>query len=157
HGRGGVLRPRLDHGGRTHRGARHAGGAEGEIRGAHHRRRLRAPGASGKRSVNRSVSKLGKVLRRPPSALSAFVRKELHHILRDRQTLAILLLMPLTQVLLFGYALRTDIRDLRVSVVDPTPDVVTMRLRSRLAATDRFHLVSVSPTTNVLEEQFQRR
>ena len=57
----------------------------------------------------------------------AFVTKELHHILRDRQTLAILLLMPLVQVLLFGYALRTDIRDLRVAVVDPTPDVVTLR------------------------------
>jgi ABC-2 type transport system permease protein len=48
------------------------------------------------------------------------VWKELRHILRDRQTLAILLLMPLVQVLLFGYALRTDVRDLRVAVVDPT-------------------------------------
>ena len=52
---------------------------------------------------------------RPPSALGAFVRKELHHILRDRQTLTILLLMPLVQVLMFGYALRTDVRDLRVA------------------------------------------
>jgi ABC-2 type transport system permease protein len=42
--------------------------------------------------------------KRPPSTLGAFVTKELHHILRDRQTLAILLLMPLVQVLLFGYA-----------------------------------------------------
>jgi ABC-2 type transport system permease protein len=85
------------------------------------------------------------------------VLKELHHILRDRQTLAILLLMPLVQVLLFGYALRTDIRDLRVAVVDPTPDVVTLRLRSRLAATDRFRLVKVSSTTNVLPDLFERR
>ena len=95
--------------------------------------------------------------RRPPSTLGAFVTKELHHILRDRQTLAILLLMPLVQVLLFGYALRTDIRDLRIAVVDPTPDALTVRLRSRLAATTRFHVVNVSPTTNVIEELFQRR
>ena len=95
--------------------------------------------------------------RRPPSTLGAFVTKELHHILRDRQTLAILLLMPLVQVLLFGYALRTDIRDLRIAVVDPTPDVLTLRLRSRLAATTRFHVVNVSPTTNVIEGLFQRR
>ena len=95
--------------------------------------------------------------RRPPSTLGAFVTKELHHILRDRQTLAILLLMPLVQVLLFGYALRTDIRDLRVAVVDPTPDMVSLRLRSRLAATTRFHLVNVSSTTNVIEGLFQRR
>src|SRR4051812_44425782 len=95
--------------------------------------------------------------RGPSSPLTAFVTKEMHHILRDRQTLAILLLMPLVQVLLFGYALRTDIRDLRVAVVDPTPDVATLRLRSRLAATSRFRLVKVSTTTNVLPELFQRR
>ena len=95
--------------------------------------------------------------RGPSSPLTAFVRKELHHILRDRQTLAILLLMPLVQVLLFGYALRTDIRDLRVAVVDPTPDMMSLRLRSRLAATTRFHLVNVSSTTTVIEGLFQRR
>ena len=92
-----------------------------------------------------------------PSTLAAFVRKEIHHILRDRQTLAILLFMPLVQVLLFGYALRTDIRDLRVAVVDPTPDAMTLRLRGRLESTSRFRVVSVSASTNSLEELFQRR
>src|SRR6187551_3939438 len=94
---------------------------------------------------------------RPSSPLAAFVRKELRHILRDRQTLAILLLMPLVQVLLFGFALRTDVRDLRVAVVDPTPDAMTLRLRSRLEATPRFRIVSVAASTGALEEQFQRR
>jgi ABC-2 type transport system permease protein len=94
---------------------------------------------------------------RSPGALGAFVRKELHHILRDRQTLVILLLMPLVQVLLFGYALRTDVRDLRVAVIDPTPDGVTLRLRNRLESTPRFRIVSVAPSTNGLEGQFQRR
>ena len=94
---------------------------------------------------------------RKPSTLAAFVRKEMHHILRDRQTLAILLLMPLVQVLLFGYALRTDVQDLRVAVVDPTPDPLTIRLRNRLDATPRFRIVSVSASTSALEGQFQRR
>jgi len=94
---------------------------------------------------------------RAPSALGAFVRKEAHHILRDRQTLAILLLMPLVQVLLFGYALRTDVRDLRVAVVDPTPDAVTLRLRGRLEATPRFRIVQVAASTSALEALFQRR
>src|SRR6187549_2516784 len=94
---------------------------------------------------------------RPSSPLAAFVRKELHHILRDRQTLAILLLMPLVQVLLFGYALRTDVRDLRVAVVDPTPDALTLRLRTRLEATPRFRIVTVSASTASLDDQFQRR
>ena len=94
--------------------------------------------------------------RRPPSTLGAFVRKELHHILRDRQTLAILLVMPLVQVLLFGYALRTDIRDLRLAVVDPSPDAQSIRLRGRLEGTPRFRIVRTSSSTLTLEEIFRR-
>jgi len=94
---------------------------------------------------------------RRPSTLAAFVRKEVHHILRDRQTLAILLLMPLVQVLLFGYALRTDVRDLRVAVVDPTPDAMTLRLRGRLESTPRFRIVSVSSQAGTLDGLFERR
>ncbi|HEU4721153.1 MAG TPA: ABC transporter permease [Gemmatimonadaceae bacterium] len=94
---------------------------------------------------------------RAPTALGAFVWKEVRHILRDRHTLAILLLMPLVQVLLFGYALRTDVRDLRLAVVDPTPDVLTLRLRGRLEATSRFRIVQVASGAGVLEGLFQRR
>ena len=43
--------------------------------------------------------------RAPSDALRAFLVKELRHILRDRQTLAILLLLPLAQVVVFGFAL----------------------------------------------------
>ena len=94
---------------------------------------------------------------RRPSTLAAFVRKEVHHILRDRHTLAILLLMPLVQVLLFGYALRTDVRDLRVAVVDPTPNALTMKLRGRLEATPRFRVVSVTSSARSLHDLFERR
>jgi ABC-2 type transport system permease protein len=84
------------------------------------------------------------------------VRKELRHILRDRQTLAILLLMPLVQVLLFGYALRTDIRDLRVVVIDPSPDAQSIRLRGRLEGTPRFRVVRTASGTAALDEMFRR-
>jgi ABC-2 type transport system permease protein len=94
---------------------------------------------------------------RRPSTLAAFVRKEIHHILRDRQTLLILLAMPLVQVLLFGYALRTDIRDVRVVVVDPSPDALTRRLRTALSGSTQLHVVRVVPSAGMLEELFQRR
>jgi len=88
--------------------------------------------------------------------LAAFMVKEVQHILRDRQTLTILILMPLLQVLLFGYALRTDIQDIRVAVVDPTPDYATLALRNRLGATDRFRTVDVLPDASRLETLFRR-
>ena len=88
-------------------------------------------------------------------AFLGFVRKETLHLLRDRQTLAILLLFPVLQVLIFGFAVRTDVRNIAIAVVDPTPDVATRELRERLAASDRFHVVSVAPTPAGLERQFR--
>jgi ABC-2 type transport system permease protein len=88
-------------------------------------------------------------------AFLGFVRKETLHLLRDRQTLAILLLFPVVQVLIFGFAVRTDVRDIAIAVVDPTPDVATQELRERIAASDRFHVASVAASTRDLDRQFR--
>jgi ABC-2 type transport system permease protein len=88
--------------------------------------------------------------------LRAFVIKELRHILRDRQTLAILLLMPLVQVVLFGYALRSEVNDIRLALVDPSPDHATLALRNRFTGTGRFRVVAASASTEVIEPLFRR-
>lgn len=87
--------------------------------------------------------------------LRAFIRKELRHIVRDRQTLVILLILPLLQVMLFGYALRTDIHDIRVAVVDPQPDDRTLALRNRLFATPRFTRAAVLAQPAAIEPLFR--
>jgi ABC-2 type transport system permease protein len=89
-------------------------------------------------------------------ALRGFIVKEFRHILRDRQTLAILLLLPLAQVLLFGFALRTDVRGVRLVVVDPVPDPATLALRARFAATGTFRIVGVVASTATLPGWFER-
>ncbi len=88
-------------------------------------------------------------------AFLGFVRKETLHIVRDRQTLAILILFPVVQVLIFGFAVRTDVRDIAIAVVDPTPDVATTELRERIEASDRFHIVSVARSSHDLDLQFR--
>ena len=89
-------------------------------------------------------------------ALRAFVVKELHHILRDRQTLTILLLMPLVQVVLFGFALRSDVRDIRLAVVDPSPNHESVALRDRFPGTGRFRIVATAPSVSAVEPLFRR-
>lgn len=91
------------------------------------------------------------------NALRGFILKEFHHILRDRQTLLILLLLPLAQVLLFGYALRTEVRDIRLVIVDPVPDAATLALRGRFAASDLFRVVRVLSGMGELPRLFQSR
>lgn len=90
------------------------------------------------------------------AALRAFIVKELHHILRDRQTLTILLLMPLVQVVLFGFALRSDVREVRVVIVDPAPDHATIALRNRFASTPRFRVVRTESNAGAVEPLFRR-
>ncbi|HET7273596.1 MAG TPA: ABC transporter permease [Longimicrobiaceae bacterium] len=90
------------------------------------------------------------------NALRGFIVKEIHHILRDRQTLMILLLLPLAQVILFGYALRTDVRGIRLVMVDPAPDPASLELRSRFTATGIFEVVAALPNTDALPGYFQR-
>lgn len=95
-------------------------------------------------------------IRERRAALRAFIVKELRHILRDRQTLIILLLMPLAQVVLFGFAIRTDVNDIKLAVVDPVPDARSLALRARFLGNGRFRLVETARTAADLEPLFRR-
>lgn len=49
----------------------------------------------------------------------SFVHKEAIHILRDRRTLSIAILIPIVQLILFGFALSTEVNEVRVAAVAP--------------------------------------
>jgi ABC-2 type transport system permease protein len=89
------------------------------------------------------------------SALLGLLRKEIFHIRRDKRTLAVLLALPVVQVVLFGYAIRTDVTNVRLAIVDPAPDHVTQDIRSRFAAAGVFRIVAVVRRTEDLEPLFQ--
>ena len=58
----------------------------------------------------------------------AFVKKEFFHIFRDRRTMLILLGMPVVQIILFGFAITTEVKNVRVGVLDPSNDIVTRKI-----------------------------
>ena len=93
---------------------------------------------------------------RGSAALSAFVAKETRHILRDRKTLIVLLLLPLAMVVLFGFALSSDVNDVRVVLVDASPDVATRALRARFAGNGRFRIVAEATSLAAVEPLFRR-
>ena len=59
---------------------------------------------------------------------AAFVRKEFRHILRDKRTMLIVLIMPVVQMILFGYAVRTEIEHARVDIVGDVSDPEVRRI-----------------------------
>jgi ABC-2 type transport system permease protein len=89
-------------------------------------------------------------------ALAGLLRKEVFHILRDRRTLVVIIALPILQVILFGYAIRTDVDHVRLAIVDPDPDEVTLALRARFEAAEVFRTVAVVPRIDRLEPLFQR-
>jgi ABC-2 type transport system permease protein len=81
--------------------------------------------------------------RGPPDMrrIVAVATKELHQILRDRRTLAILLLFPAFILLIYGYALNFDIRDVRLAVEDRDRSTASRALVSAFVNSGYFTLV----------------
>ena len=46
----------------------------------------------------------------------SFIIKEVRHILRDKRTMLMLFGMPVVMMLLFGFAISTDVRNVRTAV-----------------------------------------
>lgn len=68
----------------------------------------------------------------------SFVKKETLHILRDPRTMLITLLMPVVQVLLFGFAISTEINNIDVAVVAPNRTESVRRAVERVASNPYF-------------------
>lgn len=85
----------------------------------------------------------------------AFVRKEWYHIFRDRITTAILLALPILLLLLFGYAISTEVKSARIGVYDPSNDGVTRQLIERLQTSGHFNLVERLEHPGLMEQRFR--
>lgn len=85
-----------------------------------------------------------------------FAGKEFCHIFRDRRTMLILLVMPVVQIILFGFAITTEVQNVRMAVLDPSDDVLTRRIVERLDASEYFTLTARFHTPQQMDEAFRR-
>ena len=76
----------------------------------------------------------------------SFVIKEAKHILRDKRTMLILFGMPLVLMLIFGFAITTDVKNVRTVVVTSSMDHLTLQAVDRLAASEYFTITQVVAT-----------
>ena len=81
----------------------------------------------------------------------SFVRKEFYHIFRDKWTMLILLVMPIVLMILFGFAITTEVKDSRVAILDLSKDEVTAQLRERIAASRYFSITAGEDNISALE------
>ena len=71
----------------------------------------------------------------------SFIIKEARHILRDKRTMLILFGMPVVMMLLFGFAISTDVRNVRTAVVLSHVNHQTHKMVERLGANEYFDIV----------------
>lgn len=71
----------------------------------------------------------------------SFIIKEARHILRDKRTMLILFGMPVVMMLLFGFAISTDVRKVRTAVVLSHVNHQTHKMVERLGANEYFDIL----------------
>lgn len=83
---------------------------------------------------------------------TAFVMKEAKHILRDKRTMLILFGMPIVLMFIFGFAITTDVKNVRTVVVTANADYQTQRAVERLAQSEYFIITQTVATPQEAEQ-----
>jgi len=87
----------------------------------------------------------------------AFVVKEARHIVRDRRTMLILFGMPVVMMLLFGFAITTDVRNVQMVVVSSSMDNSTRKIVDRLNASEYFDVTRFVDTPAEAEQLMRQQ
>lgn len=70
--------------------------------------------------------------------MSSFIRKEMLHILRDRRTLLVVLVIPLMLIMLFGFTVSTDVNNIKVMVCASHRSYAVAQAVNRMTASRYF-------------------
>lgn len=85
-----------------------------------------------------------------------FLTKELYHIFRDRRTMLILFGMPVVQLVLFGFAIRNELNDARIAILDYAKDEASEAVIDKLLGSGYFLLAETIDSEHDIEAAFQR-
>jgi ABC-2 type transport system permease protein len=83
--------------------------------------------------------------------LGSIVVKELRQLRRDRLTFAMIIGIPTMQLVLFGYAINLDVRDLETAVLDQADTARSRELVAGMAATGVIHIGRVVSSTQEID------
>lgn len=85
----------------------------------------------------------------------SFIRKEFRHIFRDRRTILIVLVMPIVQIILFGFAVSTEVHDARVDIVGDTGDPSVRQMVERIDRNPYLNVAAVYESVAEVAERFR--
>jgi len=89
--------------------------------------------------------------------LLSIFRKEITHILRDPQSLVMVLLMPLLMLFLYGYAITLDMKGIDTAIIDESRTPESRALARRLSTTNFFRIRARDLPLGGIEDLFKSR
>ena len=87
--------------------------------------------------------------------LITFVKKEFWHVLRDKRTLMVLFGMPIVQILLFGFALSTEVKNTKIGILDQDKSQNSIELISKINANQYFDVDKNLKSIDEAEDAFK--
>ncbi|MEM7707902.1 MAG: ABC transporter permease [Pseudomonadota bacterium] len=88
--------------------------------------------------------------------LTAVMVKEIRQLRRDRLTFGMVLGMPLMQMLLFGYAINMDVRDLKTAVANQSGSMLSQRFIADVRQTQVADIIITTDSPQSLEALLRR-
>ncbi|MCH7898836.1 MAG: ABC transporter permease, partial [Proteobacteria bacterium] len=88
--------------------------------------------------------------------LLAIVKKEVRQLRRDRLTFAMIFGLPIIQILMFGYAINTDVRNLKTAVVNQAGTHLSRQFIAELRETQVVNIIATADTPAALEAMLRR-
>ncbi|HSC52290.1 MAG TPA: ABC transporter permease [Phnomibacter sp.] len=88
--------------------------------------------------------------------LLAFIQKEFHHVLRDRRTLLILFGLPVMLIILFGFALNSEVKNIGITVLDNAHDNTAAQIVHRIQTSEYFHVEASVRNYGEIETLFRQ-
>jgi len=89
--------------------------------------------------------------------IPAIIFKEVHHILRDPRTLMIVILMPILQLVIFGYAMNMELKSIRLGIYNQNRSAVSRAFIESFYATDNFAPILMQENPENLNTRFFER
>ena len=87
--------------------------------------------------------------------LLVFIRKEFYHVFRDRRTLLILFGLPVVQIVLFGFALSSEVKNIGVAVLDNAHDVQSEQIIAKIQSSSYFKVKEPVLNYPEIEKRFK--
>ena len=84
------------------------------------------------------------------------LKKEFREIFRDKRMIGVLIVVPIMQIIFFGYAVNLDIKNIETAIIDYDKSSLSRELIEKVMANPYFHLKYITIDENFVTEMFKK-